>query len=356
MGVLKLSQIINSTVENKYITNYSGKILLIDGYNLLNRYIIGIRNNGDDMKTSSGKSKSHLYAIYKFSVYLRKLNIYPIFIFDGKPSILKKDTLKKRKLEKIEAEKEYKLALQQKNTKESIKYFKRCVKISLQEIIECKELLDAMGIQYIQSIGEADSQCGALMMYYKEKIAGVISDDSDLILHGCDNVLKEFSIRKNTTLEVKLDKIIDYLNFKLEEVKEKNPHLKCKKFTREKLIELSVLLGTDYNKNNNLSNISPEKIFEYYVLNECNIKKLISYLKNKNQVSIDKFDSYKEIIEEYKTASVINPQLIELKSKKPNAQNIKKILRNAEFSEKFINNGINYLLASQKYYNKLYNT
>ena len=61
---------------------------------------------------------------------------------------------------------------------DKIKYFKRTVSISKKQIDECKELLDLMGIPYVNAVEEADSQCAQLV---KDGLAEGVLTEEDAI-------------------------------------------------------------------------------------------------------------------------------------------------------------------------------
>jgi amino acid transporter len=60
-----------------------------------------MRKTGKDLVTKEGRVTSHLFGIINLISKLISLKITPIFVFDGKPPALKKDTLKKLTFENI---------------------------------------------------------------------------------------------------------------------------------------------------------------------------------------------------------------------------------------------------------------
>ena len=105
-------------------------------------------------------------------IYLLKKNIIPIYVFDGKAPDLKSKVIQERKEIKKKAWEKLESIT---NEKEKIKYFKRTVSISWKQLEECKELLQLMGIPYVEAPEEADSQCAWLV---KNGFAsGVLTED-----------------------------------------------------------------------------------------------------------------------------------------------------------------------------------
>ena len=101
MGIKNLQKLIQDYAPNainKTVSkNYVDKIIAIDTSILVYQYVIAIRNNGVDLKTSKDKVTSHIHGIISKALNLLELKIKPIFVFDGKPPDLKSYTLKNRK-------------------------------------------------------------------------------------------------------------------------------------------------------------------------------------------------------------------------------------------------------------------
>ncbi|KAL2320099.1 hypothetical protein Fmac_029068 [Flemingia macrophylla] len=92
---------------------------------------------------------------------------------------------------------------------------------------ECQELLQMFGLPYIIAPMEAEAQCAYLE--HEKLVDGVVTDDSDVLLFGARNVYKNiFDDRK-------------YVETYFMEDIEKELGL-----TREKLIRMALLLGSDY--------------------------------------------------------------------------------------------------------------
>jgi len=180
----------------------------------------------------------------------RKHNITPIFIFDGKPPIEKKNILIKRKRKKNQAEKQF---LQIKEQIKSASQFeikrlnqkmkilkKKFIRITYQDIQDVKQLLDYYGITHFTANGEADSLCAQLVI--KNQVYACLSEDTDLFVHGCPRVLRYFSFINKTVVLYNLYNILKKLNLSFEHFK-----------------QICMLSTNDYN-------ISKKNIFQYYNL------------------------------------------------------------------------------------------
>jgi flap endonuclease-1 len=108
-------------------------------------------------------------------------------------------------------------------------------------ISDSKMLLSYMGLPYVQAPSEGEGQ--ASYMVRKGDFWGVGSQDHDSLLFGADRLIRNLTItgrrklpRKSTYIEVKPELIY------LEEL------LKDLEITREQLVDIGILVGTDFNE------------------------------------------------------------------------------------------------------------
>src|SRR6202012_535732 len=182
MGPPGLNKILATCGEDRNLTDFAGKKIAVDIHNKFYQYGIGIRDTtGDDLRNHRGEVVNHLYTICKYVLFLIDLGIQPVIVFDGKPPDQKRQTLDYRSMRKHEAIKKCN-KINDKTSREYIRNFKRSYMVRPEQIFQCKRLLSAMGIPYVQAPGEADSQCSALT--HHPEIEGVISDDFDLTVFG----------------------------------------------------------------------------------------------------------------------------------------------------------------------------
>lgn len=199
--------------------------------------------------------------IYLMLSIFRYYNVIPIFIFDGKPPIEKKELILKRQEEKREAEKEYKIIKNNLNNTPNMEETekqdlinnmdmlkKKFVQISKIDIDNVKNLITAYGASYFEAIGEADELCALLTI--KEKVWACLSEDMDMFVYGCPRVLRYFSLMNHTVVIYHLEPIL--LNL-------------C--MSQKELREICVLSGTDYNNvnDNNVKNhLNLYSILKYF--------------------------------------------------------------------------------------------
>lgn len=235
MGVKHLNQYIRNNCSNnsvKYIhmKKLSNKTVVVDTSIYLYKFSI------------DSAVMENMYTL--ISIFL-EYKITPIFIFDGKPPPEKKELLRKRYIEKKEAERKY-LELQNETNINNIEEVsqdrrreimlemdtlkKQFIRIREEDVRKVKELMDAFGVTYIDADGEADVLCGYLTK--TGIVGGCVSDDMDMFLYGCPYVIRNINVLKHTAILYDTRSILKDLG------------LSDKEFR-----EIMVLSGTDYNIN-----------------------------------------------------------------------------------------------------------
>jgi 5'-3' exonuclease len=151
------------------------------------------------------------------------------------------------------------------------KYEKRAVSIKIEHIIEIKELLNLLNIQYVHMEEyEADVVCSALAKY--KLVDAVLSNDMDMLAYGCPIILRDFTFKKDTITEYNTSKII------------KNLDLDTNQF-----IDFCIILGNDYNSR--LCNYCDDDDIYKLIKKYDNIENIINYME-KQQISYNKQCKY----------------------------------------------------------------
>lgn len=272
MGIKHMLKFLNNydgiVNEIKY-DNFNYEKVAIDISIVLYQVIIAIRNTGADLTNQQGEITSHILGLFNRTVNLLKKNIIPIYVFDGKPPEFKTKVLEQRRNIKKKA---YEKLEDASTEEEKIKYLKKTVSISKKQLKECKELLDLMGIPYIEAPEEADSQCAYLV---KTGLAdSVMTEDMDILTFGSKKIYRNLTSYKKNTLEIKLDNILKTIDL-----------------TYEEFIDLCILFGCDYS--DKIKNINPDTIYQYYYKYK-NIEDTIKELKL-DGYSIPEFSNYTEV-------------------------------------------------------------
>ncbi len=220
----------------------AGKKVGIDSYNMLYQFLASIRGaDGLPLADSHGNVTSHLTGLFYRTINLVDLGVKPIYVFDGAPSKLKSETLRKRREVRTDAEKKSSLALKEGNMEEAQKFGSRALRLTPDMVIEAKEMLLHLGIPVVEAPEEGEAQ--ASVMVANGQLYGAVSQDFDCLLFGATNLFRNIGVTgkrkvagKNFYVEVKPQ------NIELESV------LSELKINRQKLIWLGILVGTDFNE------------------------------------------------------------------------------------------------------------
>ncbi len=239
------------TKQQIELEDLRGKKIAIDALNAIYQFLSIIRQpDGTPLMDSRGNITSHLSGLFYRTTRLMEMGISPCYVFDGEPPKLKAQTVEERKEIRREAEKNWKAALEAGELVEARKYAQAASKVTEPMLDESKKLLSALGIPVVQAPSEGEAQ--AAYICQKGDVYAVGSQDFDSLLFGAPRLLRNITItgkrkipRKNTYIEVKPE-IID-LEKALGELK----------ISREQLIEMGILIGTDFNEG--VMGIGPKK-------------------------------------------------------------------------------------------------
>lgn len=218
-----------------------GKTVSIDGYNALYQFLTAIRQpDGTPLMDSKGRITSHLSGLFYRTINLMEHGIKPVYVFDGKPPEIKAAEIARRKKVKEEAIKKYEEALVKADLEAAKRYAQMASKLTEDMVEDAKKLLTAMGIPWVQAPAEGEAQAAYMAAKGDTWAAG--SQDYDSLLFGAPRLVRNLTItgkrklpRKDIYIEIKPEIIL------LDSVLEKL------KITREQLIDVGILLGTDYN-------------------------------------------------------------------------------------------------------------
>ena len=236
---LKISGIVNS--ENISLKDLNGKVVAIDAYNMLYQFLSVIRQrDGTPLLDSKGKVTSHINGLFYRTANFMEFGIKPIFVFDGEPHSLKKDTVNMRIKKREEAKKDWEKALEVGDIEKARTKAQQSSKLTKEMVEESKRLLDHMGIPWVQAPSEGEAQ--AAYMVDKDVVYATVSQDFDSLLFGADILLRNMGI----TGKRKLPRRNRYVNIE-PQIIHLNNMLKDLEISREQLVDMAILIGTDFN-------------------------------------------------------------------------------------------------------------
>ena len=229
MGV-KFKDIVSP--EEISLKDLEGRTVAIDAYNTIYQFLSGIRQrDGSPLMDQNGNVTSHLSGILYRTASIVDKGIKPIYVFDGESHEHKAKTLEQRRAIKEEAMEKWEEAKAAGNIEEARKFAIRTSRMSPYILESSKELLDYMGIPYVQAVGEGEAQ-GAYMVNQGDAWA-VASQDYDCLLFGAPRIVRNLTLSGGlSNLEyLELEKVLEELDL-----------------SREQLIDVALMVGTDFNE------------------------------------------------------------------------------------------------------------
>ncbi|HLF54095.1 MAG TPA: flap endonuclease-1 [Candidatus Nanoarchaeia archaeon] len=222
------------------LEQFSGKILVVDGYNMLYQFLSSIRSRDGSLFTDHhGHVTSHLIGLFSRVTNLMQKGLKLAFAFDGEVPKLKQKELTKRAELKKEAAKKYEEALAAEDVGSMQKYAARTSRLTKDMVVQAQELLSGLGLPWVQAPSEGEAQAAHIAR--KGHAWAVSSQDYDSLLYGTPRLIQNLSIEGRRKLPGKLAyTTVEPLLIDLEE------NLKLLGLSREKLLWLAVLVGTDY--------------------------------------------------------------------------------------------------------------
>ena len=285
MGIKYLNRFLQNNCKNSIkkiaLTQLSNKKIVIDTSIYMYKFL------------TDGVLLENMYLLISL---LRKYNIAPLFVFDGKPPKEKNQLLQQRKENKRIAENKYKELEEniticsekdkQKLTDEMNNLKKDFVRLNHKDIQNVKELIQSMGVSYIEAPGEADILCAKLVN--KNLAYACLSEDMDMFVYGCKRVLRYLSLINSTTIMYDLKEILVEINIPFNDFK-----------------NICIISGTDYNIENNTNLNTTLKYYKKF--NKSNETNFINWLtENTSYINED------EVREIYQLFNLNN--VLELKS------------------------------------------
>ena len=247
MGV-NLTPIIKKNTIN--LTDLAGKVIAFDANNVLYQFLALIRTRGGiPLMDEQGNVTSHLAGLaFRATRLMCDYNIKLVYVFDGKPPVLKLKELEKRRAIKKKARKEWEEALKVQDY--ATAYSKSTMTSSLTQdmVQDAQKLLTYLGIPYVKAPSEAEAQAA----YMTKDIFAASSRDYDTLLFGARRQIRYITIQGREYLPSKgysrryepelidLKEFLDYLGI-----------------TREQLVDLSILMGNDFTEG--IKGIGPKK-------------------------------------------------------------------------------------------------
>jgi flap endonuclease-1 len=219
----------------------SGKTFAVDAYNALYQFLAIIRGpTGAPLMDRQGRVTSHLSGLLYRTTNLAERGIRLVYVFDGIPPTLKETEIKRRRAVKEEAIIKYEAAVVKGEVAEAKKFAQATASLKDTMIDDAHRLLGYLGVPFVQAPSEGEAQ--AAFMTTRDDVWGAVSQDYDSLLFGATRLVRNLAI----TGKRKLPMREAYVQVDPELVQSEET-LAALMLTRDQLIDLGILIGTDFN-------------------------------------------------------------------------------------------------------------
>jgi flap endonuclease-1 len=248
VGVLLTPIIVKQTLE---LAELRGRSLAVDGHGELYQFLALIRlRDGTPLRDSKGRITSHLAGLfYRTTRLIADHALKLVFVFDGTPPPRKAAEIERRRVIRQRYEDERADALAAGDLARAYSKATMTSRLTREMVAEARELLRLMGIPIVQAPSEGEAQAAYMSA---AAVWAAASKDYDSLLFGARRLVrfltvsgKEFLPSQGTFRPV------------VPELIELDGLLENLQINREQLIDLAILVGTDFN--DGVKGIGPKK-------------------------------------------------------------------------------------------------
>jgi flap endonuclease-1 len=249
VGVL-LTPIIGK--EQPALDELRGRRLAVDAHGDLYQFLALIRQpDGTPLGTSTGRITSHLVGLfYRVTRLMADYDLDLVYVFDGQPPRLKRAELDHRRATRARFQQAAAAARAAGDTARAYATSTMSARLTREMAREARELIRLLGLPVVDAPGEGEAQ--AAHMARRGDVWAAASKDYDGLLFGAPRLLRflgvagrEFLPRSGTFRSV-VPELIDL-----------NGWLSHLGITRPQLVDLAILVGTDFN--DGIKGIGPKR-------------------------------------------------------------------------------------------------
>lgn len=338
MGIKGLSKLLGDNAPGS-MRQYEpkaffGRRIAIDASMCIYQLLVAVRTGADNLTNQDGVITSHLHGLFYRTIRLIELGIKPIYVFDGKPPVMKASELAKRAEAKKAAEEAAKKAQEEGDLEMAEKFARRVNRITPEMMQACKQLLRVMAVPVVEAPCEAEAQCAELV---KAGMAyATASEDMDALTFGTGRLVRQLWWGVASTASKKGNKPTEFV---LETV------LKELELSMGEFVDLCILCGCDY-----VDGIHGVGVVKALALirKHGDLEKVVSELRNTKCVVPDPYP-VQQVRDMFIKPEVMAASDVVLKWGKPDEKGILKLLvEENQFDEAKILNGIKRLTAARK--------
>lgn len=237
--------------QSRVFSYFRGRAIAIDAYNTLYQFLSSIRGpDGTPLMDSKGRVTSHLQGVLSRTVSFIEAGIKPVYVFDGKPHPLKSGVIDERAMLREKARQEWEQALVEGDIEKAKTKAQQSSRLTREMVGDAKKLLGYLGVPCVDAPSEGEAQAAA--MATRGDVWAVGSQDFDSLLFGAPVLVRNMAIsgrRKVPRKQIWVDIGPEVITLQ--------GTLADLSITREQLVDLGILVGTDFNYG--IRGIGPKK-------------------------------------------------------------------------------------------------
>jgi len=252
--------------------------------------------DGTPLQDSHGNITSHLAGLmFRSTRLMHDYDMQLVFVFDGFPPQLKQHEIMKRREMREKATIEWQKALKKGDYAKAFSKAVMTSRLTHPLIKDAKHLLSLLGIPFVQAPSEAEAQ--AAYMATKDDVWAASSKDYDSLLFGSQRLLRYLTVSGREFLPSK------GISRRLKpELIELDKFLGGYRINREQLIDIAMLIGTDFNEG--VKGIGPKTALNL-IQKHGQIEDLPADIKSKieaqNYQNVRRFFMQPEVTQNYTT-------------------------------------------------------
>jgi flap endonuclease-1 len=229
-----------------------GRTVAVDGQGDLYQFLALIRlRDGSPLSDAKGRVTSHLSGLFFRTTRLIADHALKLaFVFDGAPPPEKAEELERRRATKARFQQEREAAIARGDLEQAYAKATMTSRLTREMVAEARELLRLLGLPTIQAPSEGEAQ--AAHMAATGRVWTAASKDYDTLLFGTSRLLRFLGIGGKEFLPSQ-----GVFRPLIPEILELDRQLAEWQITREALIDLALLVGTDFN--HGVDGIGPKK-------------------------------------------------------------------------------------------------
>ena len=215
-------------------------VAALDAFNALYQFLSIIRQpDGTPLMDKEGRVTSHLSGIFFRTGNFLQQGIQPVWVFDGKSPDLKERTVNERRVIREKAQEKWDQAKRDGDQAGAFKYAMASSRLDEATLSSARELLALLGVPVIDASSEGEAEASHMVSIGSARY--VASQDYDTLLFGAPLLIRNLTVSgkrrlhgRMVTVEpeyVSLQDVLDGLGV-----------------SREQLIDIAILVGTDFNE------------------------------------------------------------------------------------------------------------